>query len=237
MIIWIVSFVGSFVLLVTLVLVVRRSGPRPIEKPTHDWPASPEAQVWTAKMNEAGGDFGLASVRAAAKGWGASIAALLGVFAAVAVVKGPDSLTAVGGWQAQVAAWMILAAAGIAMIAILLAALAEQGVPVWQKDLDGWKYKNLTLQRAQQAAAQVRWSRYLVIVVLFLVSLAMGVTWLSAVNSVAPQPVHAIVVSDFDVRCGVVATLNGVVTLQIGKSPAASPITNVRQVTIVSKCP
>ena len=80
----------------------------------------------------------LASVRTTAKSWGETITALLGVFSAVAFIKGPDAFTAIDGDGASVAALLIIFAAGLAAVAIALAAFAAQGVPRAVAPLDGW---------------------------------------------------------------------------------------------------
>jgi hypothetical protein len=233
---WIAFAIGIVALLATFVVIVISGQREPTDKAPKDWYGTDEAQAWDEKLRDSGGDFGLAGARATATAWGASITALLGVFAAVAVIKGPDSLTSVGGWQAQVAAWLILAAAGMAMVAVLLCALAAQGVPIWRTDLDAWSYRSGMRYRAQTATEQLKWSRYLVLGVLLLLILAMGVTWLTAVSGAsASKPVHAIVVTDRDVECGVVSNANGIMILDAGHG--ATPIANAKQVTIIDKCP
>jgi hypothetical protein len=128
---WIGLLVGVGVLLGSFRFVLQRwaataAGPEP-----PGWAGSTAAMEWDEKAQDARDDFGLVSVRQVAKGWAASITALLGVFTAVAFIKGPSALTDVGGWEAVVAALLILMAAGVAMVAILLATLAEQGIPGW----------------------------------------------------------------------------------------------------------
>ena len=179
---WALLIVGTFVLLVALGLIVLTGwySPRPPANPA--WYSTIEAQVWDEKLRAAADDFGLAGVRSAATAWGASITALLGVFAAVAVVKGPDSLTAVGGWPAQLAAVLIILATSLGIVAVLLCALAAQGVPVWKEGVDAWSYRAAIKDRARKATWQLHLSRYLIVVVLILVTEAVAVTWLASVT-------------------------------------------------------
>jgi hypothetical protein len=51
------------------------------------------------------------------------------VFAAVSVVKGPDTLTDLPTTDAKRAAWLVLLALAVLLIAVLLAVIAEQGAP------------------------------------------------------------------------------------------------------------
>ena len=231
--IWLLLILGSIALVVILAVIFRSAAAPAIGQGTDLWYGSADGQAWDEKLRDAGSDFGLAGVRGAATAWGASITALLGVFAAVAVIKGPDSLTAVGGWPAQVAAVLILVAAAVAIVAVFLCALAAQGIPVWEDGYDAWKYRGAIRNRAKQATEQLRLSRYLVIVVLLVVAEAMAVSWLAAVYTT--KPIHAMVVRDEGVMCGELSSQGGVVMLHAGDTNMR--IRNANQVIIVGGCP
>jgi hypothetical protein len=233
---WWIFGVAVVLLIVTLVGLVIWTRQEPATSPSDAWYATEDAQVWDEKLRDVGDDFGLASVRGVATAWGASITALLGVFTGVAILKGPDSVTTIGGWQAQVAAWLILGAAAVALVAVLLCALAAQGVPRWRDDLDAWTYRDSVRRRAMRATTQLEWSRYLVVFVLLLVFIAMGITWLTAAASAREKaPQNAIVVTTTGVECGIALTKDGFVTLQV--DGAARRLKDVKAVQLVDKCP
>ena len=232
---WLLVIIGTFALLVTLVAIVRAASAIPASSAPNGWNATVEGQVWAEKLRTAADDFGLAGVRTAATAWGASITALLGIFAAVAVIKGPDSLTSVGGWQAQVAAVLILLANAVGIVAVLLCALAAQGVPVWKEGVNPWSFRTAIRTRAQKATSQLELSRYLVVVVLILVAEALGLTWLTAVGHAPAKSVHAMVVTDSNVICGQLSSQDGVVLLVTGDRNMR--IRNAAQVIVVDNCP
>ena len=232
---WILLILGTITLLLILVAIVWAASVLTTPPAPNGWYASVEGQEWAEKLSAAAGDFGLAGTRTAATAWGASITALLGIFAAVAVIKGPDSLTAVGGWPAQVAAVLIILATGVGIVAVMLCALAAQGVPVWKDGVNAWTFRTAIRSRARVATSQLTASRYLVVVLLVLVAEAMGVTWLAAVGPGAAKSVHAIVVTNADVICGELISQDGVVMLQRGGSNIR--MSNTSQLVIVDGCP
>lgn len=233
---WIVFALGVVALVLVLVGLVVWSQREPDPGSANAWYGTEDAQVWDEKLRDAEEDFGLAGVKGAATAWGASITALLGVFTAVAILKGPESVTSVGGWQSVVAAWVILTSAAIALAAVLLCALAAQGVPVWRDDLNAWTYRNLVRHKARLATAQLEWSRYLIAIVLLLVFIAMGITWLAATSSPDTQKAQrAIVVMQGDIVCGTLYMKNDRISLTVGG--ASRPVNTAQSVTLVDKCP
>lgn len=119
--------IGGGALALTLLAIIWRTGRVESDPEPPGWGQTDAAQEWDEKAAAAREEFGLPVIRATAKTWGASIAGLLGILSTVAFVAGPDNLVKdVGGTEADVAAWLILAAAAIAAIAVTLAILAEQ---------------------------------------------------------------------------------------------------------------
>lgn len=97
---------------------------------TGDQLSDTQETKWSEQAEGANKDFGLANERAIAGKWATSAASLLGILSTVAFVVGPSNLVQdVGGDAALLAGSLVLVAAGIAAIATMLAALAEQGTP------------------------------------------------------------------------------------------------------------
>src|SRR5262245_33995733 len=180
---WWILGIGVVVLGLILLHILGESQvtPDPQPPPEHPFWGSNEAQEWDEKAGAARGDFGLKPIRDVAKTWAGSIAALLGILGTVAFVAGPKDLAKdVGGREAEIAAWLILAAAAVAAIGLTYAIMAEQGYPRWSPDLNAWTYRSLTQKRADKSAAQLRNSRYLVLLALLLIIAATGIAWMTA---------------------------------------------------------
>jgi hypothetical protein len=202
-----------------------------------NWPGTNAAQEWDEKARGAGSDFGLKSIRDTAGKWATSIAALLGVLSTVAFVAGPSDLVKdVGGDAAEIAAWLILAAAAAAAIATLLAALAEQGVPKQSEPLTGWTFRSLTQKRAEEAAGQLMASRLLTIVALLCVITATGIAWLSAVTGDEPAATQSAIATLADgAACGSLTKQGDRVALTIGNRVEEIPPS--AHITLVDACP
>lgn len=228
---------GTALLAAVLLTLIRAVRNLSADAKPEAWAQSSAAAEWEEKATKARDDFGLAQIRATAKTWGASIASLLGILGTVAVVAGPDALVDdVGGTEADIAAWLILAAGAIAAVAVLLAILAEQGIPKREDSLDGWAYRSLTAKRADQAAGQLSASRYLVVVALSMILLAAGIAWMAALTGESePGTQEAIVVTDEGGRCGTLGSADGALALTVGDS--VTPIGARAELTLVDSCP
>jgi hypothetical protein len=228
--------VGVFSLGAVLFALLRRTGDLTPGDPPPGWANSTAAQVWDTKAAEARENFGLTQIRDTAGKWAASIAGLLGILSTVAFIAGPKALvTDVGGTEADVAAWLILAAAAVAAVAVTLAILAAQGSPQ-QTESNGWTYRSLTRQRAELAAAQLNASRYLVITALVLITLATGIAWMSALTGDEPASGQdAIVATSAGAICGTLTDADGSLGLQIGDE--LKPIGTSAAITLVDDCP
>lgn len=192
--------------------------------------------VWDERADEARKDFGLAATRAAAGKWAASIGLILGALTTVAVVAGPSALMDIGGPEAVVAASLVLCAGSIAAVALLLAALAEQGTPLHVESLDGATFRTETRVRAVRAATQMRYSRGLVVVALVLLTVATGIAWLAALTGEpATKAQSALVVAASGAQCGKLSSAAGTLVLTVAKEP--HPIPGDARVTLVDSCP
>ncbi len=227
--------VGLIALAVVVILIIRSDENVALEEDALD--ANQQA-YWQQKLDEVSQDFGLVATRAAAGKWAASAAAILGVLTTVAVVAGPENLAEdVGGTEAQVAAVLILLAAGVAAIATLLAGLAEQGSPVSEAGMTPGRLRRLTRERAARAAKQIRWSRILTSVALCFIVAAAGVAWLTALTGPSDSSGQsALVVDSGRAHCGkLVRQGDGATALSDGEKSTAIP--GGALVTLVEECP
>jgi hypothetical protein len=232
---WIVIGVGAGVLAYFLRKVVRGTSFEPDPVPP-GWNESNEAQEWDERAAQMRGDYGLAAVRAGASKWSASIAALLGVLSTVAFVAGPSDLVKdVGGWEAELAGWLILAAAGLALASLFLAVMAEQGSPQWSEDLTGWTLKSLTRKRADASARQFLLSRQLLLGALVLIVLATAIAWMTALTGDEPSSQSAIVVMPGGAVCGTLQTHDGALSVKAGSMTSRVPERAL--VTLTDSCP
>jgi hypothetical protein len=229
---------GAIGLTVTLIAIVWRTSDLQADPQPPSWGATNAAPEWDEKAAAARDEFGLPGVRATAKTWGASIAGLLGILSTVAFVAGPtDLVKEVGGTEADVASWLVLGAAALAAVAITLAIVAEQGIPRYVGDLNGWTLRSLTEKRAKAAARQLTASRYLVLLSLLLILLATGIAWMTALTgeeNVATQ--EAIVVTTAGALCGTLTDADGSLALKIGDGDP-EPIAEGAAITLVEECP
>jgi hypothetical protein len=218
---------------------LRPSAPAVPDTP-EQWGFAPDDARWEDEATEEH-HKGLVTIRASATKWGESIGALLGVFALVAFVKGPESFTDVSGTEAEAAALLVVAAAALAAAAVLLAALAAQGIPENVRLLDGWALRTLTAARTRSAAKQLGWSRVLAVCAAMLVLFAVGMTWLAALrerDEAEPAAQRALLINAAggEVVCGTLTITAGrlTVTPKTGKPrDVAAP----SQLSVIERCP
>jgi hypothetical protein len=234
---WVILGVGAGALTLTLLIAMLRTRVTPDPNPPSGWSGSDEAQEWEEKAEKARGDFGLKPIREDATKWAGSIAALLGILSTVAFVAGPKDLVKdVGGLEAEIAAWLILAAAAVAAIGLTYAVLAGQGYPQWNDSLTGWTYRSLTEKRADKSAKQLRNSRYLVLLAVLLIIFATGIAWMTALTGdekLGGQ--DAIVVTSGGVKCGTLTHEGDALKIKVGDNP--EDIKPGTQITLVDSCP
>lgn len=180
----------------------------------------------------------LANVRGVAEKWGATVAALLGIFGVVVFAKGPDALTDIPGDDAYAVLGLALLAVLAAALATFYGALAAQGTPTNLKNLNGWTLKQLYSNRLPQVLKLLRWSRLLTVAAVLLIFGAVTIGWLSALDARgAAKGQNALVTQDDgNVLCGQIRRQSGGLVVDSG-SGAPTPLTNVRQVVIVDTCP
>jgi hypothetical protein len=207
---------------------------------SEQWGLGPDDVRWEDEALEER-HRGLAAVRASATKWSESIGALLGVFAVVAFVKGPDTFTDVHGWEAEAAALLVVLAAALAAAAVLLAAIAAQGAAQDVSILDGWALRTLTAERIKAAAKQLAWSRVLAVTATMCVLLAVGLTWLAALDERDEKQStgqSALLVSGAakEVVCGTL-TMTAAGLRVVPKRGRPHDVVSPETLTLVSSCP
>jgi hypothetical protein len=180
----------------------------------------------------------LADVRRVAEKWGATVAALLGVFGVVVFAKGPDALTEIPGNDAYAVLALALLAVVFAAAATYCGALAAQGTPASLANLNGWTLKQLYSDRLPKAVRLLKASRALALAAALLILGAVAIGWLAALDArAASNGQSALVVrADGSVICGKLKRSSGQLVLDSGTGPA-TPLTQVRQVVTVDDCP
>jgi hypothetical protein len=159
-------------------------------------PVTDDDRRWVKEATDAQ-HSGLATVRAAADGWGKAISGILGAFALVAFIKGPQAITDVPtgpGFQfnlpgfgpidpARTVVFLIFAAAAFVIVAIVCAALAAEGVPRWTRVLDGPNFRKDADYAAQQAIVLLWVSRIFTLIGAALVFGAMTLAWMATIDN------------------------------------------------------
>jgi hypothetical protein len=159
-------------------------------------PVTNDDRRWVKEATDAQ-HSGLATVRTAADAWGKAISAILGAFALVAFIKGPQAITDVPtgpGYQfnltgfglidpARTVVFLIFVAAAFVIIAIVCAAFAAEGIPRWTRVLNGPNFRKDSDYAAQQAIALLWVSRALTLIGAALVFGAMALAWVATIDN------------------------------------------------------
>jgi hypothetical protein len=202
-----------------------------------DWGGDPDDVKWNDEA-AAIPHTALANARGVAEKWGATVAALTGVFGVVVFAKGPDALTDIPGDDAYAVLALALLAVLAAALATFCGALAAQGTPTNLNNLNGWTLKQLYSSRLPQVLKLLRWSRLLTVAAVLLIFGAVTIGWLSALDARgAAKGQNALVIqNDGSVLCGEIKRQSGGLVVDTG-SGVPKPLANVRQVVIVDSCP
>jgi hypothetical protein len=180
----------------------------------------------------------LADVRGVAEKWGATVAALLGVFGIVVFAKGPSTLTDVPGKDAYAVLVLAVLAVAAAAAATYLGALAAQGTPENLDNLNGWTLKQLYKDRLPIAIGRLKKSRALTLAAALLILSAVVIAWLAALHGRGKTEGQSVLVTSVQgrVMCGKLKLIDGKLVLEFGKG-ANQPLEGVRQVVTVAACP
>jgi len=198
----------------------------------------------------------LTKVQATADAWSKSIGAVLGAFALVAFIKGPEALKDLPtGAPARVTMpvinWtvdagpavvdLIFLAAIATSIAVVTAAVAAQGVPGWDRILDGPTYMERVTSSTRRAIDLLRWSRLTTLLAAVLLFAGLAIAWQATLQKLAAAtpPTQAAIVSapGAPPQCGVVAGADdGSLTFAVAKASPV-PLPALASVTLVDECP
>jgi hypothetical protein len=205
-----------------------------------EWGASPDDRWWEQQAT----DFqrtGLTRLRETAGKWETSIGTLLGALGVVTFIKGPEALEDLNKEAAYWVGRYILVAAGLAVVALALAAVAAQGVPARFKRMDGRKYKAWYRGAAKNTYWFLWFSRVLAGFAVVVVFIAVGVAWFSPAPKAKAEGVNLIAVGPSqEPMCGELILEDGaVLSISVGEeeqreSVALSQVTNIVP---VSGCP
>jgi hypothetical protein len=202
------------------------------------WDSTEDGDYWNLEAEKVRHEQ-LTRTREAAKNWGQTIATLLGVFATVAFIKGPESLDKVPSNNAYAVAALIGAAGIAAALAVYLAAIGAQGTPKQVRNFDGWRLKNRTQDEAGSVARKLRASRALALVAAVTLLGAMGAAWLASLSarSGATKGETLLVVTSAGVpTCGtLVRGDDDKLVLKVGED--SIQLDDVGQVVKVESCP
>lgn len=141
--------------------------------PADDYEDAWEQQAEELQLNA------LQRVQATAEKWAGSISALLALFSAVAVVKGPQDLSKMPEPYPVLLALVIGAAVVLAVIAAGAALLAAQGTPEKVPLPTGERLRAWSRNEERTARRRLFWSRWLTVAALVLLAAGTGIAWCS----------------------------------------------------------
>jgi hypothetical protein len=191
---------------------IERMIPRPRAQISFpDGPMTDEDLLWLQKAEQARISE-LETIRAAAKDWASTIAAVTGAVGVVSLVKGPDQIdTLTRAWKQAVGVAAAIAVVS-ALRGIYLAALAAQGSP------RSFGYNPATFRRRYRletlsAARALEVSRALIVIATLAAACATGMLWFGTAKQVPSARVVA-VTADGTTACGVLSVAqSGAITI------------------------
>lgn len=198
--------------------------------------ADPSDLAWEDRADQL--EFqALTAVRSSAEKWGASLAAILGLFGTILLVKGRTDITQLmQGYQIAIATLLLLAIL-TAAVAVYEAALAAQGTPEKLHWPGGGALRQWELQRADNAKDQLKLSRVLTFFAVGFVLIAIGLTWFGKAEPSPSGAAVVVTVSGSAPHCGTLASAqDGSLALR-GGDGKVTPIPPGANVIAVSGCP
>lgn len=204
-------------------------------------PASlaPDQVRWQKKADEL--QFtALDTVRGTAEKWAASLAAILGLFGTVLLVKGREDITKLADEYQVAVAMVLLMALAAAAGASAYAAFAAQGTPRDLRWPTGDKLRALERASAVLARERLKWSRILTFVAVGLLAAAVGLTWFGEAKPPESTEAHLLVISpSADPECGSLARAAGGGLVLETDASTQVPIdpADVTSAVVVPSCP
>lgn len=198
----------------------------------------PSGEYWEERAADAS-RTSLDTVRASATAWAATTTTLIGVFGAVAVVKGPDTLSGLTGVTRGLVTGLVIGAAVIASASVLATAYASRGpmkrfaaltglqLSIWTKQTTRKAHRGLLVGQATAVAAAV-------------CILAAGITAAVGTGGSAPSSDTSYLVRTTGgaLECGVLAQSGGKLALENAAGAVVLNLSSgVATVTQVPSCP
>jgi hypothetical protein len=182
----------------------------------------------------------LETIRASATAWAATTTTLLGVFGAVAIVKGPDSISALQGTSRDVVTGFVVGAAVVAFASVLATGYASRGPSKRYTPLTGLRLAAWTRRTTRNAHTALLVGQATGIVAALLV-LAAGVTAAvsgSAGGSAPSGQSFLVRTSDGALQCGVLKRSGSNLVLADSSGGTLLDLeSGVAAVTTVTSCP
>jgi hypothetical protein len=215
---------------------------------------TPDDEQWEKEAVDAQ-HKSLATVQATAASWEKSIAAVLGAFALVAFVKGPAALTDIPtGPKSGMAiealglgtvidpgrtvGLLIFVSAALVMFAVVSAAIAAQGVPVWVSVLDGFALATRTRDASISSIKWLRASRAATVLGAAVLFGAMAIAWLAVLDKPAELKTQSAIVSNASATvCGELRAKSGGALEVAPKDGTPVAVGPTSQIVLVEKCP
>lgn len=194
---------------------------------------SPIDRMWAKKAEDLQLNS-LERIKSVSEKWLGTIASLTGVFGIIALIKGPSDISELSsGFRASVVILLIIAVVST-FLAIILAALAAQGIPkfVWAT---GSVIKKAYAQEADKALYRLNWSRFLVIPAVITIGLAIGLTWYGTWNTPSKPTKYIAIYSTGEVMCGQLANSQGQLALMDDNNIRV--LENIESLNTVDSCP
>jgi hypothetical protein len=182
----------------------------------------------------------LDTIRASATAWAATTTALLGVFGTVAIVKGPDSISALHGTSQGAVTGLVVAAAVIAFVSVLATGYASRGPTKRYSPLNGLKLALWARRTAGSAYVTLIVGQVTAILAALLI-LSAGITaTISGTGGGAAPSSESFLVrtSDGALQCGVLKRSGSTLVLADGSGATLLNLSSgVAAVTAVTSCP
>ncbi len=196
-----------------------------------------EILYWQSALDELRRS-GLRTVRDVAGKWQAAISGVIGAFGLVAVVKGPATFKDLGASESESLILLAVtsAAALLAFGAVMMSALAAQGVPQNTTWWNAYQLRDWSNAATLTALSRLNWGRRLTIAAGAVVLLLwIAVAFLAITRAKAPV-LRAIVNRDSGgIVCGTLVNATGL-AVRVNDTTTLTLMPN-DQITIVDHCP
>lgn len=191
---------------------------------------------WQAASNTADLNA-LSSIRSTAEKWGTTISALFGAFAFVTFIRGPGTFDKLKTPDKNWITGLLIGGLALALIAIVTAAFAAQGIP-FNTFNNATVFRDNAMRRARNASDLLRVSRISGPLAVAAVFAALLWSWNAPpkTEKASVQRTYFVLHVTGPVQCGDLVTKGGIVQLRVG-NVRTRPIERVTQLISVKRCP